>query len=315
MTLSRDSALNDIIRLAAAHDISIDEIAARMNHAPVPGKDHGRIGKLFNYIGGIFVFSGLCVLIGMIWDDIGSLQRVIITFGAGLSAFALGIAALKDSRFEKAATPLFLVSAFLQPTGLFVFLNEYMPRPGDAMLAATLIFGMLAVQQGLAFLKYRRASLLFFTLFFWNAFIGTAMDWMNMHGELICVIMGVSMLSLSWAVGKTMHRAITPFWYLVGGVTLLGAWWSWFEETPLDLSFLGVNALLVYVSIAAGSRTLLFVSVLGLLGYLGYFADEYFADVVGWPVCLIVLGFVMMGLSAYAVKLGRKIKRDAETAG
>ena len=40
---------------------------------------------------------------------------------------------------------------------------------------------------------------------------------------------------------------------------------------------------------------------------MSYFAFEYFADVIGWPVALIILGLCMMGLSAYAVKLGRKI--------
>ena len=123
------------------------------------------------------------------------------------------------------------------------------------------------------------------------------------------------MLSLSWAVGKTRHRAITLLWYFVGGVTLLSAWWALFEGSWFDLSYLGINAFLVYFSIAAASRTLLFVSVLGLLGYLGYFAEEYFADVVGWPICLIILGLAMMGLSAYAVRLGRKIGRQNAANG
>lgn len=310
MQFNRDEALNEIVRLAATFGISMDEISARITHSPMPGKGKGLVGRLFNYIGGIFIFSGICVLVSMIWDDIGSAQRVILTFGPGLVAFILGIVALKDFRFEKTSTPLFLISALLQPTGIFVFLREYLPESGDAMLAAMLVFGMVTIQQGLAFLKYRRSSLLFFTLFFWNSFIGTAMNWMDVPEEIIGVIIGISILSLSWTVGKTAHRAITPLWYFVGGVILLSAWWSWFEGTWFDLSYLGLNALLVYLSIAAASRTLLFVSVLGLLGYLGYFAEEYFADVVGWPICLIVLGLMMMGLSAYAVKLGRKIGRQ-----
>lgn len=307
MTINRNDALNEIARLAAAFNISMDEISARMIHSPSPGKEKGLVGRLFSYIGGIFVFSGICVLVSMIWDDIGSAQRVILTFGPGLAAFILGIVALKEPRFEKTSTPLFLISALLQPTGIFVFLREYMPESDNAMLAVMLVFGTIALQQGLAFLKYRRSSLLFFALFFWNGFIGTAMDWIDVPGEIIGIVMGISMLSLSWAVGKTAHRAMTPLWYFFGGITLLSSWWAVFEGTFLDLSYLGLNAFLVYLSIAAASRILLFVSVLGLLGYLGYFAEEYFADAVGWPVCLIVLGLVMMGLSAYAVKLGRRI--------
>ena len=307
MNGDRQGALNDIIRLATQFDITADEIAAKLTHAATPEKQKNLIGRLFNYIGGIFIFAGICVLTGMIWDDIGSLQRVIITFGTGLSAFVLGFAALKDGRFNGAATPLFLVSGLLQPTGIFVFLREYMPESGDPVLAAMMIFAMLSLQHGVAFYARRRTSLLFLTLAFWTFFIGTALSWMEFDGEVICIIMGISMLCTTWAISKTEHRAITPFWYLVGGFTLQGAWWSLFENSALDLSFLGVNAFLVYVSIAAGSRTLLFTCVLGLLAYLAYFAEEYFADVVGWPICLIILGVAMMGLSAYAVKLGRRM--------
>lgn len=307
MTEARNYALSEIVRLATEHDISVEEIAGRLAHTPTPAREKGLVGRLFNYIGGIFVFSGICVLANMIWGDIGSLQRVVITFGAGLTAFVLAMATLRDARFTKAATPLFLVSALLQPTGMFVFLNEYVPEGGQPILAAMLVFAVLTIQHALAFFSTQRTSLLFLTLLFWNFFIGTAMDYFDIDEEIIGVAMGISMLTLSWRIGKTAHRSITPFWHFIGGATLLTSWWALFEGTWFDVSFLGLNAFLIYLSIAASSRTLLFVSVMGLLSYLAYFADEYFADVVGWPICLIVLGLVMMGLSAYAVKLGRKI--------
>lgn len=100
------------------------------------------------------------------------------------------------------------------------------------------------------------------------------------------------------------------FWYFISGLVLLASYWKLFEGTALDLTYLGLNAFLVYLSITVASHTLLFVSVLGLFFYMGYFANEYFADVIGWPLSLIVLGIVMMGLSAYAVKLGRTITQQ-----
>ena len=55
------------------------------------------------------------------------------------------------------------------------------------------------------------------------------------------------------------------------------------------------------------SRTLLLVSTLSLFGFLGYFTDEYFADVAGWPLALIVMGFMLVAVSAYAVKLAQRM--------
>lgn len=311
--MNKRSALEQIVMLAGVHNIGIDEIAAAMTHAPVtPAKKNGIIGRLFSYIGGVLVFCGIGLLISFIWDDIGSAQRVIVTFGSGLAAFILGIAAIRTSKGEKAATPLFLISGLMQPTGLFVFLDEYMPQSGDVMLAALFIFSTMAMQQGAAFYALRRTSLLFLTVFFWNGAIATGMDWLQWDGELIGVMLGISALCLSWGIGKTAHRAITPFWYFIGGTALLASWWATVEGGVLELSYLGLNAFLIWFSIAAASRALLFVSVLALISYISYFAWEYFAGVVIWPVLLIILGLITLGVSSYAVKLGHKIGRSGQ---
>jgi hypothetical protein len=53
------------------------------------------------------------------------------------------------------------------------------------------------------------------------------------------------------------------------------------------------------------------VSTFSLLGYLGYFTAEYFADVTGWPIALIIMGFILIGISTKAIKLGQKISQKA----
>lgn len=312
---TREAALNKIVEMADQYDISSDEISARLVKANSTKKSKSIVSKLLNYLGGIFIFSGVAILTNLIWDDIGSAQRVILTFGIGIVVFVLGIISCKDSRFEKAATPLFLIAALLLPTGLFVFLDEYIPHGQDPVLAAILIFGTLAAQFALVFYALKRTSLLFFALIFWNGFITTLLEKINIDGELIGVVLGVSALSLTVGISKSRHQAIAPFWYFVSGIVFLGSYWALFEGTALDISYLGINAFLVYLSITVASRTLLFVSVLGLFFYMGYFANKYFADVIGWPLSLIVLGIAMMGLSAYAVKLGRSItKADSKSA-
>ena len=304
---AREIALNKIVELAQQHNISSEEISARFIQSKSTEKSKGIVGKLLNYLGGIFIFSGIAILVNLIWDDISSAQRVTLTFGTGIVVFILGIICAKDTRFEKATTPLFLISALLLPTGLFVFLDEYIPHGQDPVMAAVLIFGTLAAQFGMVFYALYRTSLLFFTLIFWNGFITTLLEKMRIDGELIGIVLGISALSLTIGISKTRHQAIAPFWYFISGLVLLGSYWSMFEGSALDISYLGVNAFLIYLSITFASRTLLFVSVLGLFFYMGYFANEYFADVIGWPLSLIVLGVAMMGLSAYAVKLGRNI--------
>jgi hypothetical protein len=61
----------------------------------------------------------------------------------------------------------------------------------------------------------------------------------------------------------------------------------------------------VYLSVAVHSRTLLFVSTLGILAYTGWFTGQHFADSVGWPFALIAFGIFMIGLSAVAMRIDR----------
>ena len=82
------------------------------------------------------------------------------------------------------------------------------------------------------------------------------------------------------------------------------------EDTPFEITFLAVAAAFVYLSVAVHSRTLLFVSTLGILGYTGWFTEEHFADSVGWPIALIAFGIFMIGLSALAMRIDRLYVRQ-----
>lgn len=307
MIAERESALARIVALAEQHGITGDEIAARLAVAETPARQSGNVKALLGYTGGSFVFAGLGLLVSMLWPDIGAAQRVVITLGPGLVAFVLGFLCVADARFAKAATPLFLVAGFMQPTGLFVFLAEFVPKAGDPELAALIVFAVLALQQGLAFLQLRRASLLFLALIFWLAFVGTTLAWLEVAEELVAITVGLSALLLARSAAMRGYHAITPFWYFTGSVLLLGGVFLAVEGEPFEMVYLGVNGFLVFLSIRLASRALLVAGVVGLIVYLSYFTYEYFADVIGWPVAMIVMGMVMIGLSAYAVKLGQGI--------
>lgn len=309
MSDAKDTALNEIAALAATHSISAEEIAVRLGQvqARTSERQGSILKQLLGYTGGIFIFSGIGLLFGMIWEDIAPSQRVILTLGTGLAAYVLAWVCHRDERYDRAATPLFLISALLQPAGLFIFLYEYMPSSGAPELAALMVFSVMTAQQGLTFWSLQRTSLLFLSFLFWTAALASAMEWLDFDGRTAAMIVGVSTLCLSRAADKTRHRGIAPVWYFFGGAILLCGFWAWVEGTPLDLAYLGLNGFMVFLSIRVASRTLLFVSVIGLFGYLSYFTYEYFADVTGWPIALIVMGLAMIGLSALAVRLGKRI--------
>ena len=251
------------------------------------------------------MFAGIIVYIAMFWDGMNSAAHIIITLGPGVVALILAILLLDHDRFARAATPLFLVAAWLQPTGIMVAFDE-LGTGGDPQHAILATTSVMLAQQLLVFRRYPLAVLLFVALAFgaltfWNAF-----DILGVDEEFNLMVTGLSLLLVTRGIDTTAHRTITPFWYFIGGVTFLWAAFDLLEDTPFHLLYLGLTAFMIYVSTLASSRTLLIASTLAMMGYIGYFTSEYFVDSIGWPIALIFMGLVLIGLSNMALRINRK---------
>jgi hypothetical protein len=169
---AQKDGLEQILRLMDAHNLSgADVKKAAAEHKKTQksgGKEFSKgemIMRLFAYMGGALIFAGLSVFIETIWEDIGSLSRVIITLGTGFVAYICGIVFALDKRFEKAATPAFILAFIMQPMGLFVLLDEYFPGDNPA-LGGMVVFAPLAIQQLLTFMRFRFSSLLLYSLLY-----------------------------------------------------------------------------------------------------------------------------------------------------
>ena len=303
----KEEALQDIVALAKHNQITLEEIAHALTTAPVlvSKPSSGTLSKLLGYIGGIFVFAGIGVFISMYWDDFGSAARVIVTLGVGLVAFLMGLACLYDKRYERAATPLFLISSFLQPTGIIVMLQEY-SSGGDARHGILLMAAYMLIQQSATFWTKSRTVLAFSGTFFGMIFFGYLFDIWDFKEKTIGIIIGASLLCIAYALNRSKHSAIAPFWYFVGAFILLWAVFETVQNTPFELLYLGLCALIIFLSTYVRSRTLLLVGTLAMLVYIGYFTAEHFANTVGWPIALVIIGIALIGMSALAIRLNNK---------
>lgn len=304
--VEKEEALQDIVALARHHHISLAEIAqAFANEGPAKVHSDNVLSKLLGYMGGIFVFAGIGVFIAMYWDDFNSAQRVVTTLGTGLIAFFMGIACLTDNKYERAATPLFLMAALLQPTGILVMLQEY-SSGGDVRHGLMFMAAYMLIQQGATFWAKRRTVLAFSTIFFGCIFFTNLFDVMDMNDKLIGTVIGASLLCIAYALHQSRHLTIAPFWYFIGAMILMWSVFDAVENTAFELLYLGLSGLLIFMSTYVRSRTLLLVGTLAMLVYIGYFTAKHFANTVGWPIALVVIGVAMIGLSAFAIKLNNK---------
>ena len=303
---AKEQALKQIADIAREHDLTAAEILAQLSPSEEASDSKSSIlTRLFGYLGGIFVLAGLAVFIEMQWESMNSIARITITLGSGVAAFVMALVAIADERWEKTATPLFLLAALLQPTGILVAIDEF-SRGGDERHAFLLTSGVLLIQQTLTFLKTRRTVLLFMALIFAVCLYGTAMDLVDLAEDLIVFTLGLSVLLVIYSIDRTRHAAITPFWYFMSSAAMLSGLFSLIRDSVLEIFFLGAACGVVFLSTWVKSRGLLFVGTVAILGYVGYYTAENFSDVVGWPIALILFGLLLIGLSAAAFRINRK---------
>lgn len=304
---AKQDALLEIVALAKHHEISVSDIANALQAAPaLPSKPSSSVlSTLLAYIGGIFVFAGVGVFIGMYWDDFGSAARMIVTLGVGLVAFVMAVLCLAEERYKRAATPLFLIAALLQPTGILVMLHEY-ASGGDTRQGLIFMSAYMLIQQGATFWAKRSSVLAFGAILFACILVANTLDLFGMPENPIGVVIGFSLLCIAYALQQSRHLAIAPFWYFVGGLVLMWAVFELVEHSPFELLFLGLAALLIFLSTAVRSRALLSIGTLSMLLYIGYYTAEHFANTLGWPIALVVIGVALIALSALAVRLNNK---------
>ena len=99
-----------------------------------------------------------------------------------------------------------------------------------------------------------------------------------------------------------MHRAITPFWYFADLCFSFYGAFDVLEGSAAEILYFGVAAGVMYLGTVVRSRTLLFSSVIALMSFTGYFFRDSLANAFG----LIIMGFLLIGLSAFAMSLNRK---------
>jgi hypothetical protein len=308
---ARARALQQIAAIARQHDLSLDDVAGVLES---PASDtaarrgRGVLVHVLGALGGTFVFAGIGVFIALQWDDLNSAARVLVTLGSGIAVFALAWIAVRDQRFEKAAAPLFLAAAVLEPAGMLVTFDEF-GSGGDWRWAGLITTGVMAAQFVAAFSALARSTLLFLSILFGTLFSWSALDLMDADETLIALVMGASMLLAAVGADRSRRGEITPFWYFSGASAFLYGFFDMVDGTPLEITFLALAAGFVYASVLVHSRTLLAVATLAILAYTAYFTSQHFVDSVGWPLALVAFGLVLIGLSALAFRIDRQYLR------
>ena len=309
---ARDDALVQIVALVRQHGLTVGDITSALDDDPHTSvaRSSGILSRVFGYVGGAFVFAGLAIYIGMRWDDLGPAGRVVLSLGPGFCAFVLALVCTTNEAFTGAALPLFLIAAVVQPTGILVLMKEF-SRGGDPAYGVLFMNLVMVIQQGCAFWARRRTVLALTTIVFAVGFVTVALDLLHAGHDLMGIILGISLGCIAWSLDRSPHRSLAGLVYFFAALLFLGAWYHVLRHTAIEVLFVGLSCVVVFLSVVARSRSLLAVGTLALIAYIGYFIAEHFENNLGAPVVLMVAGFFLIAIGAAAVRINNRYIRQA----
>lgn len=321
--MDKMTLLAAVRELAAAGELEESEVvtaireAAGAPTAEVADRSR-RYSQVLYFIGGGVIFIGIVAFIAQVWTDLGPVMHVVVTLGAGLAAFTTGVLLSWHGKLGAAGPAFFLIAALVLPIGMAVALDESGLDPEklglQSLMAVVLLGAFLAVYR-----LFRAPSLLVYAIAYgtWAFFAITGF----MVGpdprfaqeeffEYRALAVGLAFMVLGWAFSGTERDGLSGPLYALGSAAFLGSALALGGFKPSqnvfwELIFPGLAFVVLYLSVTLKSKALLTFGSLGLGAYLAKITGEYFSDSMGWPLALILLGFLLMGVGYLTLRLKR----------
>ena len=131
--------------------------------------------------------------------------------------------------------------------------------------------------------------------------MATAANWASL-------VTGVCVMFAAYGLHKAgRHARLTGLGYFAGSVMAYSGLFDLVHNTPLELLYLAVTASMLYACVVLQSRALLFTTVIAMLGFIGFYTAKHFANSLGWPVTLVLMGVAFLGVGTIAIKVKRHI--------
>ena len=131
--------------------------------------------------------------------------------------------------------------------------------------------------------------------------IATSANWASL-------IIGVCVMLTAYGLQKAgRHMGLAGLAYFFGSVLAYSGLFDLLHNTSFELIYLGVTASMLYACVVLQSRALLFTTVIAMLGFIGFYTAKHFANSLGWPVSLVLMGVVFLGIGTIALKVRQKI--------
>ncbi len=276
-----------------------------------------RLINTFYSIGAIIALVGVAILIAQNWNEIGFGGRILVTLGISIVTYISALL-LRSPEQKVISQVMFTLAAALAPLGSYVLLNEASINFtwGVQLMTAIILF----VVFGAALFISKRNILLLISIGFatWAYYtlilkaFGDGID--DDYLKWATMLLGVSYILIGYGYKLVWppvdqsddheKRALQKVLYGFGTLTVLSA--GIVVGDNFDLFYIILIFGAFYGSVYLRSRAMLLLASLFLMGHIIKLTGRYFVDSIGWPVALIIVGFLVIGVGYMTFFLNRK---------
>lgn len=122
------------------------------------------------------------------------------------------------------------------------------------------------------------------------------------------LVTGVCVMFAAYGMHKAeRYPRLAGLGYFVGSMMAYSGLFDLVGNTSFELAYLAVAASMLYVCVVLQSRALLFTTVIAMLGFIGFYTAKHFANSLGWPITLVLMGTAFLGVGTIALRVKRRI--------
>lgn len=322
--MNKEELLQELSVKISTGEISSEEIATRFSSAPSTQTavitENSKVStpfsvtKMLYVLGAAIVVIGIVIFVSQIWDDIGSFGRISVTLGLGFLMTAIGSMLLQSKPEDNIGTVFHFIGGMLIPGGAVVTLSE-LNVDFVSLWPVAITFGVIFAFYLLLNSVHKNAILTFFAIANGTAFAYLVVEAIvdspfYRHEDLyayLTMVIGASYLLLAHAFRDGWNKKLIGVLYFFGITGFLGAAFSQvFDSVPWQMLYFLIVIGGLFLAVYVRNRSILVMSTLFLIAHVSYITSEYFADSLGWPISLVILGFVFIGLGYISVNINKK---------
>lgn len=315
--------LAELSRRVRTGELTKDEVLKRIDVQETSGVEDNTllstlsqlsITKILYILGAAIVIVGIFIFIAQIWEDITSVARILLTLGLGLLVTALGSLLLKQKPQEHIGSIFHFIGGALVPGGTLVTLHELNTGVVSTWPIA-ISFGIIFAFYLLLNIVHKTPVLTFFSIVNGTAFLylligaiveGSAYQHDDIYAYLTMVV-GASYYFLAHTFKENWNKHLIWLLYFFAILGFLGAAFSQvFDSVPWQMVFFLLVIGGLFLSIYTKSKSILVVSTFFLIAHITFITSEYFADSLGWPISLVILGLAFIGLGYTSITINKR---------